>query len=311
MVDEHLAKNLTHIAVLLALVIGLLGALIFTGVVGCNIIPGGCDAYYIVLKGGSPNVLIAYGETGLGDSTKLENVLRDRDLLGSIRVTSMNIDRLSKGNITDYDLIIVEQAKQICTEKLKLFEDYIVRGGRLVWTGDAGTEKCEGDEYLLESERSETGEEKIFDPWARKDGGKQVSFDELIGVSYKANYCELAKCTPGEEIGRIEITNDQHKLTKGLSPTLKFRHDFSIVELNKGGTVRLVATLDYGTDLLGEADKPWLSGRTNFGKTLTFIASSQIGERVAYYATPIENFVEGDEPYKALIEQMYYGMLYN
>ena len=131
-------------------------------------------------------------------------------------------------------------------------------------------------------------------------------------INYKDNFCNLGNCD-GSEIGRIEITNSDHKLTMGLSPTIPFSQDFAIVKLNKGGTVRLVATLDYGTNFLGESEGlPWLaSGKFDFGKNLVFISSSQIGERVAYYATPIEAFVQEEYEYRALIEQMYYGLLYN
>lgn len=309
--DDALIKNVFHVLALLVLVISLIGVLIFTGILGCNAIPGGCDAYYFIVKGGQPNVLIAYGDGGLGDHEKLNSVLNNRQIIkGSVR--TMPINRLSKGNINDFDLIIVENAKEICTDKLKVFQEYVTKGGRLVWTGDAGTEKCEGDAYLLDGERTEGGTDKVIGPWARRDGSKQVSFDEFLGLNYKDNFCNLGNCD-GSEIGRIEITNDEHKLTMGLSPTIPFSQDFAIVKLNKGGTVRLVATLDYGTNFLGESEGlPWLnSGRTDFGKNLVFISSSQIGERVAYYATPIEAFVQEEKPYKALIEQMYYGLLYN
>jgi len=45
---------------------------------------------------------------------------------------------------------------------------------------------------------------------------------------------------------------------------------------------------------------------------LPFIVTNGIGERVAYYATPIESFVSEEQPakYRAIIEQLYYGMLY-
>lgn len=309
--DDAMMKNIIHLGILLVLIVALLAVLIFTGILGCNVVPSGCDAYYFLVKGGQPSLLIAFGSGGLGDHVKLEAVLNNRQIIkGSVR--TMPIDRLSKGNINDYDLIIVENAKQLCTSQLKMFEDYVTKGGRLVWTGDAGTEKCEEDSYLLDSERFEGGTDKVIGPWARRDGSKQVSFDEFLGLNYKDNFCNLSNCD-GSEIGRIEITNNEHKLTKGLSPTIPFSQDFAIVKLNKGGTVRLVAVLDYGTNFLGESTGlPWLeSGRTDFGKNLVFISSSQIGERVAYYATPIEAFVQEEKPYRALIEQMYYGLLYN
>ncbi|HZX20546.1 MAG TPA: hypothetical protein VFF13_06045 [archaeon] len=303
--DQDFSKNLLHVGVLLVLLLGLLLALIFTGILGCSIVPGGCDIYYLVIKGGAPTILIAYGESGMGNHLELENILKRRDILGA-QTTIMPIDRLSIGNITHYDLVIVEHAKKICTSQLKMFQDYVIRGGRLVWTADAGTDACEGDSLLLDSERNEGGKEETISPWARKDGNKQVSFDQFIGVNYLANYCEIVQCTPGEEIGRIEITNDSHKLTYGLSPTIPFYSNFSLVESNKQATTRIVATFDYGTNIVVNN----AGTTTNYGNDLPFIVTGQIGERVVYYATPLENFVQGERPNKAIIEQMYRGMLY-
>ncbi len=320
--DEKLKQNIVHLAILLVLLLALVATLIFTGILGCNIVPGGCELYYTVLKGGAPQILIVHGDEGLGDYTKLEALFNEPDLLRA-RAKSMDIEKISYGNIIEYDLIIVEQARKICSDKLKIFMFYVNSGGRLVWTADAGTELCSGevsgntsqtDEFLLESQRTEGKEAKIIGPWARKEGDDQLSFDEFLGVNYKGNYCEFTECVQGLEVGRIEPISPSHKLTYGLSPSIPFEGDFSVVEFNNAPNSRLVAVLDYGTNLLGESyGQPWLeSGKKyNFGKSIPFIVSSSVGERVAYYATPLENFVDNKHNYKALIEQMYYGMLYN
>ncbi|MAG18429.1 MAG: hypothetical protein CL944_03075 [Candidatus Diapherotrites archaeon] len=310
--DEKMQKTLVNVLILVVLLFGLLVVLIFTGILGCNSVPFGCDAYYTILKGGQPSILIAYGANGLGNYEKLEAVLSDRSLVNA-RARAMSIDKLSQGNVNDFDLIIVEEAKQICSDKLKMFQNYVIKGGRLIWTADAGTELCEEDSYLLESEREVDGEEVPIGPWARRDGSKQLSFDEFLGVNFKGNVCDLTECTPGEEIGRIEVLDDEHKLTYGLSPSIPYSGNFSVVKTNSSGTTTIVSIIDYGFDFLATpSGQPWLSEeRTNFGKNLPFIITSGVGERVAYYAAPIESFVEGEQPYKAMIEQLYYGMLYN
>ncbi|MCR4335071.1 MAG: hypothetical protein NUV57_00870 [archaeon] len=304
--DEKMQKTLMNVIILAVLLLGLLVVLIFTGILGCSSVPFGCDAYYTILKGGQPTVLIVYSEGGLGNAQKLEQVLSDRSIV-SAKARSMSIDRLSQGNINDYDLIIVEGAKKICSDKLKMFQNYVIKGGRLIWTGDAGTEACEGDLLLKVREREAGSDDNsTIGPWARKDGSKQLSFDEFLGVRYKGNLCDLVSCSSSAEIGRIELLDDDHKLTYGLSPSIPFRGNMAVVQTVSSGTTTMVATLDYGFNLLvdGETEK------INYGKNLPFIVTSGIGERVAYYATPIESFVEGEQPYKALVEQLYYGMLY-
>ncbi|MEK6957756.1 MAG: hypothetical protein AABW99_02155 [archaeon] len=310
--DTKSQNNITHLVILLVLVVALLAVLIFTGLIGCNIVPGGCDIYYSVLKGGKPDVLIVYGDSGLGDHTKLEQALTDRGAL-NINVRSMPVEKISYGNIKEYNLVIVEQAKKICSKELKIFEYYINNGGKLVWTGDAGTELCDGDELLKESERTKGGADSYIGPWARRDGDRQLSFDELLGLDYKGNLCELTSCSEGEEKGRIEVIETSQKLVKGLSPSIPFKSEFAVTQLKNAVDVRLIAVLDYGTNLLGQSSAPWMpASKQDFGKKLPFIVSSGAGERVAYYAAPIESFIDDSEhPYRALIEQMYYGMLYS
>ncbi|HLC79642.1 MAG TPA: hypothetical protein VJG83_04435 [archaeon] len=322
--DEKLRSNIFHLIILSILIIALIGVLVFTGIVGCGIVPGGCELYYTIAKGGSPRVLIAYGDGGMGDHEKLFALFNEKDILNA-RVESMDIDRLTYGNVRDYDLIIVEDAKKICTDKLRIFQYYINYGGRLVWTADSGSELCinepsgrypQSDSYLLDKERNEGGFEMVIGPLARKDGDRQLSFDRLLGVQYRGNYCEFFECTKPELSGYVQVTNTSHKLTYGLSPSIPFHGDFAITELSKSENARVVAVLDYGTDLLAKAkNQPWLeSGKTyNFGKSIPLIVASGVGERVVYYAVPIEAFVSDEQPQKnrAIVEQMYYGMLYN
>ena len=323
--DPKLRSNLVRVAILSVLLLALLGVLILTGLIGCNSIPGGCEMYYRAVRGGAPTILVVYSDQGLGDPEKLVQLLNERDVVGA-RAKTMDLEKLTYANVRDYDLIIVERAKIICSSKLKIFQYYVAAGGRLVWTGDAGTELCSGnqteerygqdDQFLLASEHEEGAAPTVIGPWARKVGDTQLLFDEFLGVEYKGNYCDFSTCPPSSEVGRIEVTNNEHKLTYGLSPSIPYKGDFGVVETIKSSDARIVAVLDYGANLLGKGTgQQWfVSGQQyNFGRRLPFIVSSQVGERVAYYAAPIETLV-GDVPEarnKALLEQMYYGMLYN
>lgn len=312
--DNNLRNGIVHILILFILLLVLLGTLVFTGILGCEIVPGGCDLYYNFVKQRAPKILLVYGEGGLGDIAKLESVLGDRDILGKQTYT-MDIEKITYGNLLDYDLVIVEHAKKICNDKLKLFQNYVSSGGRLVWTGDAGAELCPTDSYLTDDQRNEGGQQKILGPWARQDFGKQLSFDEFLGVQYIGNYCEFSRCEREQFSGYIEVVDMQDKLTYGLSPQISYNGDFAVVKAIKGGDSKVAAVIDNTTDLFGKSTgKPWLENgkQYNFGRKLPFIASSGVGSRVAYYSAPIESFVSDEQPgrYKALIEQMYYGMLY-
>src|SRR3989344_3988081 len=103
--DEKLKDNIVHLVILLVLIVGLIAVLLYTGLVSCGSIPGSCDIYYQVLRGGQPQVLIAYNEGGgMGNPAELEATFSSHEILNA-RIKRMSMDRLTPGNITDYELI--------------------------------------------------------------------------------------------------------------------------------------------------------------------------------------------------------------
>jgi len=143
MPSQDLQKNLPHLIALAVLMLALLLIATKTGLVSCSSLGNSyCDMYYSIL--GKPTILIIRGDDGMGQPDTLARMIEDQYQLP---VQKLRIDQISRGNIQDYSLIIVEHSRQIPTEKLKVFYDYIFEDmGRLVWVGDAGTIGASGDE---------------------------------------------------------------------------------------------------------------------------------------------------------------------
>src|SRR3989344_2014108 len=119
--DPKLQQNIIRVAILAVLLIALLGVLILTGLLGCNAVPGGCGIYYFALRqdnGGVPAILVAYGDYGLGNPERLAALLNERDALNT-RARTMDMQYLTYANVRDFDLIVVERAKKVCSDKLK------------------------------------------------------------------------------------------------------------------------------------------------------------------------------------------------
>ena len=209
-----------------------------------------------------------------------------------------------------------------------MFEDYVNRGGKLVWIGDAGT-AAPGTEsdlnyFLKYAERKSGGSQQYIGPWARKIGSKQFSFDYLLGADYVGEYCDIVKCPAVKGIaGHLDITGTDKDLVLGISQALPFYGNFSIVKQNDNVYQTVLAYIDYGENLIGTppANSFWLSGqRQAFGREFPLIISSGFGGRVAYYGFPPEYVVSDKMPvdvktgqrmvYWGIIENMYYGMLY-
>ncbi|MFA6268727.1 MAG: hypothetical protein WCW13_02925 [archaeon] len=299
---------------LIILLFIILFILTWSGLVGCKTIsPYWCDAYDVI-NGGGPRVLIVYGDVGLGDPDKLKMYLQDPRYVGANTVDAQSIDRISLGNLKKYKLVIVEKARVLTAENLQMFEDYVIKsGGRLVWVGDSGVERPEGETAQLAD--TNTGKLLISNPWVRiietDEEYKIVGFDEFLGLRYVNNYCSEIDCkTDFFNAGTIEseVTGD-HPLIFGTAPVLNLKikkeRDFAIVkQISNSAVSNIVLNLNFGGNLTGKTNK--------LGKNVPFIATSNIGaggaERVAYYAYPPEWFLE-DNNYFYYIKNMYFGML--
>lgn len=315
-----------QIGIFIALAIILLFVLMYFRVVPCNSIhPAACDAYYSIVAGGKPRVLIVNGTEGMGDPQKLFDVLKSPQF--SARVSMRELEVVSLPVLLDNQLVIVERAKVMSLDELKMFEDYVNRGGKLIWIGDAGTAAPETESdsthFLTYAERKSGGSDSYIGPWARKSRGRQLSFDYLLGVDFQANYCEVVKCDEGALVGRLDIQSQDKSLVYGVSQALPFYGNFAIVKQNDNAYQQVQAYLDYGESLIGtpSSDTLWLKKeKQGFGKQFPLIVASGFGGRVAYYAFPPEYVVSDKMPldkktgariaYWGLIENMYYGMVY-
>jgi len=306
-----------RVGILLLLVFGLLFALTWTNRVKCKSIPMWCDAYYMIR--GKPDVLIVYGESGLGDPELLADTFRNPNIVG-VYAQELRLDSVNQGNLQKYEIVIVTRAKNMSSEKVKMFMDYSNTGGNLVWTGDAGTESDNPSDFLLESERYiDSNSDARINPWARKHEGTQVMLNNVLSVDYMGNYCDLRECSRSNSYyaGNLEILERDNPLTYGFS-SLQLEvfegQDFAIVQPNSEGTSTTVMTIDFGANLI--------AGETNYGNHLpiiisnadTSLAGMKFGENVFYYAMPLEYFANPDLPaerrYPLVVRRLYYGIIY-
>lgn len=315
-----------QVAILLVLLLGLSFALIHFNIVSCGFYsPLGCEVYYGIISGGKPKVLIVHGNEGMGNPDYLFEVLKSPKI--QAQVVTRELDTVSLRFLQDYQLVIVEKADTMGIEDIRLFQEYVTRGGRLIWIGDAGTKAPDNQSdlnyFLIGTDRKAAGKKGYIGPWARRAGDKQVSLDYTLGVQFIGNYCRLKKCDSNGASGFFDFPNQSEKFSNGLTQGLEFYGDFALVKLNDSGYQKAFAYLNYGPDFITEPPKDyfWLSGgRQNLGKSFPMIVSSGVGGRVVYYAFPPESVVGENMPidkatgkrleYWGIIENMYYGMLY-
>jgi hypothetical protein len=294
------------------LVLILLFILTWGGIMKCSTIPYWCDVYETVL--GSPRVLIVHGNEGLGDPEELRLLLQDPEKAAINAVDISHIDRISSGNLKRYALVIVEKAKEMNLEQLQMFMDYVnTGGGRLVWVGDAGTVRKDGEvEKLVDTNN---GKNLLDNPWVRADETDTeynlLNFDEFLGLRYSGNYCEEFNCSSSSfSVGTMvpELTG-YHPLIYGAHPALELRivpeRDLALVrQFPNASNSNIVMSLDFGSNKEGIEN--------TFPRYVPFIATSGLGERVAYYAYPLEYLCKDNDYPNAcslLLRNLYSGML--
>jgi hypothetical protein len=195
--------------------------------------------------------------------------------------------------------------------------EYIDSGGRLVWTGDAGTELEKEDEYLYKDEidansflqetidtPSEFPSHEIISPWARKisDEDKIIRFDHYISAGYTSTWCQVRDCKIYEQIGTmVPEAGADHKFIYGLKQNLRLYGDFALVKDMGIGSTRVLSVDTQG--------KVFDEEKRDLGRVFPLIIASGVGEKVVYYAVPPELFTQEPMKYWLFIENLYDGML--
>jgi hypothetical protein len=319
-------KLIWKTAIVLLMIIILLYLLVWAGTMRCRSVPGMCSLYWgtqtLITGKQQPSILIVYNPadvSGLGNPYLLEKTIRDNKVIG-MNVRLENINYLSEEKLKKEAMVIVTKSRNISTPKLEMFINYVTKGGRLVWMGDAGVEiENSADTLLTKGDIEGTFDSNTINGWARLNSENyMIRFDDFLGVEYLTNYCDVKECeiksysVPGGiqmEFKRplanngVLIPSADHPNVYGLRSYLEVRDNFAIAQVLTPMTTPL--KLDYGSKLFKDLN-------TSFGDQGVFpLIVLSNSNRVAYYAMPPEYLIEEDdkEKYMSIVENMMYGML--
>lgn len=295
-------KDAYHVALAIGMVLLILGLVTWSGIVSCRDIPGWCSVYYTIK--GPPKTLIVYGDAGLGDPDLLQQLLRNPTYAAATNVSRQAVDFVSAGNLKNFDLVVVTRAREMSTKQLQAFMEYADGGGRLVWTGDAGTQITKDDQYLYLDDVDQNAAHTLVSPWARKDAEQNtaVRFDQYVSANYLGNWCEVRDCEISKQVGTlVPETGSDHKLIFGIRSNLKLYGDLALVKDIGIGSTR-VLSVDTETNVLDDE-------KQSLGRVFPLIITSGIGEKIAYYATPPELLSLPPMQYTLFMENLYNGML--
>jgi len=320
-------KILIKTIVVVIMIIILIYMLVWAGTMRCRSVPGMCSIYWgtqtIFTGKQQPSIVIVYDpsdDQGLGNPYLLEKTIKDNKIIG-YNVRLENINHLSEEKIRKDSMVIVNRARKISTPKLEMFMNFVSKGGRLVWIGDAGVEiESQNDSYLTIGDIQGSYDSNVVNGWARLNTDSyMIRFDEFLGVQYLKNYCQVKNCedkvypVPGGlqlpfkrplTNNGVLIPSSDHPNVYGLRSYLEVKDDFAIVELTKSMTTPL--KLDYGSRIYTD-DKNSVGNDSGVFPLIVLSNSN----RVAYYAMPPEYLIEEDDKnkYISIVENMIYGML--
>ncbi|MEI8364262.1 MAG: hypothetical protein WCF78_02295 [archaeon] len=326
--DDKQKKIVRRSLFVLLLLIILLFAMIWTGNLRCRSVPGMCNIYWgtqtLITGRTQPSILIIYDpndQTGLGNPYLLNNIISDKKHLG-LHPSLENINYMSPEKLKGVSLVIVERARSMSTNNLTMFQNYVSKGGRLIWIGDAGVDtKDRVDKYLTVGDVDGSYDGNIVGKWARLDNeGYMIRFDEFLGVSYVDTFCNVKDCKektykineydnksiiisyPDYSNGNL-IPSPDHPLVYALKSTLPIRDNFAIVEVIGNNAVPL--KIDYGSKLFKDTNTS-----VGGGDVFPAIVTSN-SNKVAYYAIPPEYLSEDEDEdkYFSIIENMIDGMI--
>jgi hypothetical protein len=319
-------KLILQIVATVIMIIILLYLLVWAGTIRCSSLPGMCSLYWgtqtLFTGKQQPSILIVYDPNdtdGLGNPYLLEKKIKDNKIIG-LNARLENINYISEEKLKREALVIVSRARKISTPKLEMFINYVSKGGRLVWIGDAGVEvENQTDTLLTKGDVEGSFDANTINGWARLNADNyMIRFDDFLGVRYNKNYCEVKDCdlktykvTSGlimefkkpKSNNGVLIPSTDHKMVYGLRSYLEVKDNFAIVYLSKPMTTPL--KLDYGSKLY-DSNKVAQGSQDVF--PLIVLSNSN---KVAYYAMPPEYLIEDDDEnkYYSIVENMLYGML--
>lgn len=160
--QEDWKKNVPHVIALAILIFALLIVATKSGIIRCTDLGKSyCDVYYSLL--GRPEILLIRGDDGIGDPIALARMIEDNH---KVPVRILEIDKLSAGMLKKYEVVIVEHARKIPTEKLRIIKEYVFNDmGRLVWVGDSGTVGESADQSCKDLKYKLQYEQKVGDDW--------------------------------------------------------------------------------------------------------------------------------------------------
>lgn len=280
-------SDIMHLLVLAVLLVVLMVVLTKFKIVHPSVLPGWQGFYCGVVEGKHSEIAIVTSQTGSGNADALYTLLSNErpDLLISLIETR----DLSPQLLARYELVILEQAKDISFKSMDSLQAYLDKGGSLVWTGDSlSNQQPDAGDIAEAKKKNET--EKNF---STKSGGKWNSYyDYFLDRTKQEGFGAFGEQFIGTYIttktvpqGNLKLILDDHLLVMGLVRNLPLKKNTQVTEVNTGSGLALIASMPQNADeeISAIVEQKYVGKIIYFAVPLTAIESKTLRENLFQY----------------------------
>lgn len=280
-------SDILHLVVLAVLLIVLLVVLTKFKIVHPSVVPGWQGFYCTYVEGKHSQVAIITSHSGSGDAQTLYNLISNER--PDLRMSLLQARDLSPQLLSRYELVILEQSKDISFKSVDALQSYLDKGGSLIWTGDAlsNQQPDESDiaEAKLKNETEKDFSNKTQGRWNSYydyflDRTKQEGFG-AFGENFIGSYIS----TSTVQQANLKIILDDHLLVIGLLKDLPLKKGTQITQVNTGSGLALIASIPTGngTETPGVVEQKYVGKIIYFAVPLTSIESKTLRQNLFEY----------------------------
>lgn len=242
---KNFLNDVAHLVILAVLLIVLLIIVTKFKIVHPSAVPGWQGVYCNYIEQKHSQIAIITSNTGDGNAQSLYTLLSNER--PDLRFQLVKTRDLSPQLLTRYELVVLEQARDVSFKAIDSITAYLDKGGSLVWTGNSLSNQQPDSQDITEAKRRNETEKNFSSKYNGKwesyydyymDASRREGFGEF-GENFIGSYLK----TESMQKPSLKIILDDHMLVSGLVKDLPLKEGAKVTEVNPGSGLALIANI--------------------------------------------------------------------
>ena len=243
-------SDVLHLLVLLVLLIVLLVILTKFKLVHPSMVPGWQPVYCQFVEQKHSQIAIVTTRSGNGNADELFASIRNER--PDLRVTLLSAKDLSHELLKRYEVVILEQTRDVSFKSVDSIKEYLSQGGTLIWTGDSLSNQVPDNQDIAEAKRKN----ETMKDYKNKTGGQYESYyDHFLERTQEDGFGSFGNEFIGSYVSTtqsaspvIRLIIDDHLLVTGLLKELPLEKGASVTQINPLNGNALIASIKVGEE---------------------------------------------------------------